>query len=113
MHQMSFAQSHSAVNEQRVVRPGWRLRYRPASRVGELIGRSHNEGIEGVPRVEARGTGGGRRWKVLLQRRQRFGQVDGPWSFVSLLFGDEVDGEIRPPDFAHRLGNDARVVFHQ
>src|SRR5215471_3814006 len=113
MHQMSFAQSNSAVNVQRVVRPGWRLRYRSASRVSKLIGRSDNEGVEGVPRIEAGGTAGDGRWKVLLQGRQRFGKVNGPWCFVGLLFGDEVDGEIRPPDFAHRLGNDAGVVLHQ
>jgi hypothetical protein len=48
VHQMGLAESHAAVDEQRVIGPRWRLRDGAACRVGKLVRRPDDERLEGV-----------------------------------------------------------------
>ena len=52
MHQMGFAQTHTAVNEQRVVRPARIARYLDRRRFGELIALALDEAVEGKIRID-------------------------------------------------------------
>ena len=53
VHQVRLAEPHAAVDEQRVVRARRRLGHRAAGGLGELVGRSDDEGVERVARVQA------------------------------------------------------------
>src|SRR5258705_6801627 len=110
---MSFAESNSPIDVQRVIRTGWCLGHRTAGGVSKLIRRSHDEGVKGVPRVETGRTSNSRRWHVLLYGWQRTDDTEGPRRLVGLSLRDEIDGEVRPLDLAHRFSDDGCIVFHQ
>ena len=56
VHQMRLAETHAAVDEQRVVGARRRFRDGAARRVRELIRRADDEGVEGVTRIQPRGS---------------------------------------------------------
>ena len=118
VHQVCLAESHTAVDEQRVVGPRRRFRDRPAGRVRKLVGRADDERVEGVSRIEARrachvhqgghGHGSGTSFDGggLLGAQRDAGRV-------GLSLRHEVDGEMTLPDLGQRLGDDARIVFRE
>ena len=78
MHQMRLAETHAAINEQRVVRARGRLRDRAARRMRELVGWSDDKCVEAVARVEA--------WWYLTIWRDLFDVLDsGNWVLRSGL----------------------------
>jgi hypothetical protein len=54
LHQVSFAHTDAAIEEERVVSLRRTFRNRLASRVGKLITTADDEGVEGVAWVELR-----------------------------------------------------------
>ena len=86
VHQVRLAQSHPAVDEQRVVGARRRLGDGAARRVGELVRRSDDEGVEGIA-----GSRGCRR----AHRRLRFrGSVIAGES-TGGASGDWIDDRVR------------------
>ena len=55
VHQMGFAESHAAVDEQRVVRVGRRFGYRHAGVERHAVAVADDEGFKGIFRVQGRG----------------------------------------------------------
>ena len=91
VHQVGLAQTHPAVDEQRVVRARRRFRDRAAGRVRELVRRADDEGVEGVAgvqpgRARSSSTGGGGVRARPLRRRS-----SGIAGASACDLGDEVD----------------------
>ena len=57
VHEMGLAQTHASVNEERIVGARGRIGDGLARRLGELIVRSHDKGVETIARVEAAHSG--------------------------------------------------------
>ncbi len=53
VHQVCFAQTHPAIDEQRVVRARGGLGHGPARRIGKLVGGADDEGVKRVARTQA------------------------------------------------------------
>ena len=112
VHQVRLAEADPAVDEERVIRARRRLRDRPAGRVGELVRRSDDEGVEGVARVQSRRTWLRDRRRPCFERRGFFG-AEGDDHAVGHRIGDEIHQQIRPLELDHGLGNHAGVVLGQ
>ena len=67
VHQMRFAQTHAAVDEQRVIRLCRRLGDGQRGRARKAVGVAHDEGIEGILRVERKA----RRDGIVRAREER------------------------------------------
>ena len=112
VHQVRLAESHAAVEEQRVVGAGGRLGDRDRGGVRELVRRADDERRERVARVQAarrrrlrfRGSG-------LVGYDGRFGRRIRSRSRGSLRVEDEGNLQSAALDLARRLGNDAGVVL--
>ena len=111
VHQMRFAESHTTVDEQRVVGPRRRLRHGAAGGVRKLIRRSDDECVEGVSRVQPGGP-----W---LRRRRASFQGNGlvcaerDHRGVRLDIGDEMNEEIRSLKLSCGFRDHPRVMLRQ
>ena len=113
VHQVRLAETHAAVDEQRVVRTRRRFGHRAARRVRKLIRRSDDERVEGVAGIEA---GRARAWSWRRRRRverRGFFSAELNRHDVGLRVGNEIHREIRTPDLVQRFADDARVVLRQ
>ena len=52
VHQVGLAQTHAAVDEQRVVGLGGHLRHRQRHRMGETVAAAHHKGVKGILGVQ-------------------------------------------------------------
>ena len=113
VHQVRLAESHAAVDEQRVVGAGRRLGDGAAGRVGELVRRADDEGVERVAGVEAAERGGrlrvlGRLGRLLGGRLAFCGGRRGP-----VAVGQDPDRARVAADLGQRLVQHRRVVPEQ
>ena len=112
VHQMRLAESHAAVDEQRVVGPRRRFGHGAARRMRELVRGSDDEGVEGVARRKAARRA---RHDVVRARKRPMGLPAhglGPLGGVGVL-GDERHHAPLTIDFGERLVEDDRVVLVQ
>ena len=109
VHQMRLAESHTAVDEQRVVGPRWCFRDGAACRMGELVRRPDDERVEGVAGSEPT-----LRLVVVVNRldRRRSGGATGASTTGSIL-GDEEHLRLGPLHFPERFREDRRIVLGQ
>ena len=68
LHQMRLAQSYPAVNKQRVISPGRRLRHRQTGRMRDLVVRTDHKRFERVSGIEPERAAG--RFRVTHQLRR-------------------------------------------
>ena len=54
LHQVGLAQTHTTVDEQRVVRTAWPVGHLQRGSPGQIVGLAVDEGLEGQPRIEPR-----------------------------------------------------------
>jgi len=112
VHQVRFSQPHTAVDEKGVIGPRRRLGDCTAGGMRKLIRRADDEGVEGVPGIQA-GRAGQRHGRRPGFQRGRFVGAEGNDRHVRLRVGDEMHQELGPLQLAHRFGNDPGVVLGQ
>ena len=100
VHQVRLAESHAAIEEERVVRLRRDLGDRARRGVGELVRGADDEALEGVFRVQGRGTG--RDLGQCGLGRGRRARLVG--------LGDEGDLDVGAFELGERLGDHPEVV---
>ena len=121
VHQVRLAESHAAVDEQRVVGPRRRLGDGAAGGVRELVRGSDDEGVEGVAGSQAAGGRiAGLRFRGFGDRRKGRGRqvrddrIDDRFRRIARdVFRDERDCRALAIDLAERLVQDRGIVLRQ
>ena len=110
VHQVRLAETHAAVDEERVVGARRRFSNRATRRVRELIRRADDERVERVAGIQAP--------QAVRRRRDRAVERGGLVGVqrdirVGLRVGHEIDDQLRPFQLRHRLADDRPVMLRQ